>query len=68
MVTGLTHSVSKEELLRISGSIPKLTIVTGDEDHLVRPSMSHEFKKRMPEAELVECQGTEHGAHAQRRR
>ena len=68
MVAGLTHSVSKEKLRKISGSIPKVTIVTGDEDHLVRPSMSHALKKSMPEAELVEWEGTGHGVHAQRRR
>ncbi len=68
MVAGLTHSVSQEGLRKISGSIGKVTIVTGDDDHLVRPSMSRALKASMPEAELVEWQGTGHGIHVQRRR
>lgn len=68
MAAGLTHSVSREGLGQISASIPTVTIVTGDEDNLVRPSMSRALKACMPEAELVEWSGTGHGIHIQRRR
>lgn len=65
MAAGLTHHVSKEKLSRISKSIGRVSIVTGDEDHLVRPRMSREIKEAMGEAELVEWKGTGHGIHAQ---
>lgn len=68
MAAGLTHYVSKAQLGKISASIPKVTIVTGDDDHLVRPRMSRALKAAMPEAELVEWEGTGHGIHVQRRR
>jgi pimeloyl-ACP methyl ester carboxylesterase len=68
MAAGLTHRVTPEQLRTIGRSVPKVTIVTGDEDHLVRPWRSRELKRYMPEAELVEWTGTGHAIHLQRRK
>lgn len=51
----------------ISASIPKVLILTGDKDHLVRSSNSVYMKQHMPEAELVQWKDTGHGIHLQRR-
>lgn len=67
MAAALTHHVSPERLRHISRSIPKVLILTGDQDHLVRPSNSVYLKSHMPEAELVEWDHTGHGIHIQRR-
>lgn len=66
MSAGMTHYVKKERLRTISASIPKVLIVTGDQDHLVDPKNSRYMKACMPEAELVEWKGTGHGIHTQR--
>ncbi|KXN93319.1 Putative aminoacrylate hydrolase RutD [Leucoagaricus sp. SymC.cos] len=65
MWAGLAHYVDEAGLRKISASVPKVMIVTGDEDHLVRPKMSREMKRCMPEAELVEWSGTGHAVQAQ---
>lgn len=66
MAAGLTHSVSENRLREISRLIPKVVIVTGDEDHLVNPQRSKFIKANMPEAELIEFPGTGHGVQMQR--
>lgn len=65
MAAALTHNMSPERLSRISKSIPKVLILTGDEDHLVRPSNSVYLKQHMPGAELVQWEHTGHGIHVQ---
>ena len=65
MCAGLTHYVSPERLHKISQSIPKVVIVTGDEDHLVHPNNSKYLKDNMPEAEYVEFSNTGHAIHLQ---
>jgi pimeloyl-ACP methyl ester carboxylesterase len=65
MIAGLSHYVSPDRLKNISASVPKVTIVTGDSDHLVRPQNSQVLKQHMPEAELVLWEGTGHALHAQ---
>ncbi|PFH50315.1 hypothetical protein AMATHDRAFT_145432 [Amanita thiersii Skay4041] len=65
MIAGLTHYVSPERLRTISGMIPKVLIITGDEDNLVRPINSRRLKESMPEAELLEWPGTGHAIHLQ---
>ena len=65
MAAGLTHNVSPERLRHISKSIPKVLIITGDEDHLVRPDCSVHLKEQMPEAELIQWEHTGHGIHVQ---
>ena len=65
MAAAMTHNVSPERLRQISGSIPKVLIVTGDEDHLVDPANSRYMKEHMPEAELVEWTEAGHGIQVQ---
>ncbi|KAF8632422.1 hypothetical protein AX17_004863 [Amanita inopinata Kibby_2008] len=65
MAAGLTHHVSPDRLRTISGTIPKVTIVTGDNDNLVRPYNSMRLKESMPEAELVQWSDTGHAIHVQ---
>jgi len=62
----MTHRVSGDRLREISRLIPKVVIVTGDEDHLVNPQRSKFIKANMPEAELIEFSGTGHAIHIQR--
>jgi len=62
----ITHHVTPERLRKISASIPKVLIVTGDKDHLVDPRNSRYIKEHMPEAELVEWEETGHAIHIQR--
>ncbi|KAI0747963.1 alpha/beta-hydrolase [Daedaleopsis nitida] len=61
MAAAMTHHVSPERLRRISSTIPKVLIVTGDSDYLVDPANSHLIKEHMPEAELVVREGAAHG-------
>ena len=65
MYAGLTHHVSAESLRKISSSIPKVLIVTGDDDNLVNPSKSEYIKSCMPEAEFVLWAETGHALHMQ---
>ena len=67
MAAGLTHNVAPARLSSIAKSVPKVLILTGDKDHLVNPSNSHYLKQHMPEAELVEWEGTGHAIHLQRK-
>jgi pimeloyl-ACP methyl ester carboxylesterase len=68
MAAGLTHRVSGDRLGEISRLVPKVVIVTGDEDHLVNPQRSMFIKANMPEAELIKFSGTGHGILMQRTR
>ncbi|KAF9036923.1 alpha/beta-hydrolase [Hymenopellis radicata] len=67
MYAGLTHYVSPERLRKISSHIPKVVLVTGDDDHLVHASNTLRIKASMPEAELVQWSATGHGIHYQRK-
>ena len=69
MWAGLTHHVQPGRLAQISQTIPKVLILTGDEDHLVHPSNSAYLKKHMPEAEYIVWKNTGHivnGQHVER--
>jgi len=69
MWAGLTHHVQPERLAQISQTIPKVLILTGDEDHLVHTSNSAYLKKHMPEAEYIVWKDTGHivsGQHVER--
>ncbi|KAF8185160.1 alpha/beta-hydrolase [Pholiota molesta] len=79
MAAALTHSVSDARLAYIAANIPKIAIVTGDDDHLVRPAGSERIKRAMDaglgstdgerdrdRVELLRWSGTGHGIHAQR--
>jgi hypothetical protein len=48
MAAGLTHRVTAARLATIARTVPALTIVTGDEDHLVDPRNSEWMAKQMP--------------------
>jgi hypothetical protein len=67
MCAALTHHVRPSQLAQISSSIPKVVLLTGDEDCLVAPSNSLKLKQHMPEAELIQWKNTGHGVHWQRR-
>lgn len=65
MSAGITHHVSPERLRAISRNIPRITIVTGDNDNLVDPRNSEHLSKHMPEAHFEKWEGTGHGIHGQ---
>ncbi|KAI0637129.1 alpha/beta-hydrolase [Trametes polyzona] len=65
MAAALGHHVPPDRLRKISSSIPKVAIVTGDSDNLVDPSNSQLLKKHMPEAELIVREGAGHGINLQ---
>lgn len=60
MWAGFTHHVQAERLAQISKTIPKVVILTGDEDHLVWPTNSAYLKKHMAEAEYIKWKNTGH--------
>ena len=75
MAAALTHSVSPARLAQIARTIPKIALVTGDDDHLVRPVGSERIKAAMDaglkaddrtRVELLRWNETGHGIHAQR--
>jgi pimeloyl-ACP methyl ester carboxylesterase len=60
MWAGLTHRVDAKRLAQISNTTPKVLILTGDQDHLVKPTNSTYLSEHMPEAELVVWKDTGH--------
>ena len=68
MAAGLTHHVSPSRLAQISRTIPKILILTGDDDNLIRPSESVHLSKCMPQAEFVMWEGVGHAIHIQGRK
>jgi pimeloyl-ACP methyl ester carboxylesterase len=66
MCAGLTHHVSPSGLRTVSKSIPKILILTGDEDHLVSPRNSEYLASKMPEAEYDVWKETGHAITMQR--
>jgi len=62
---GITHRLTPARLRSIAASIPKVLIVTGDDDNLINPSNSRDLAARMPGSELVIWEGTGHALHAQ---
>jgi len=78
MAAALTHHVSPSRLAFIGARIPKIIIVTGDEDHLVAPEGSRRLWREMVSkqekdgkggqdlrVELVQWEGTGHSIHLQ---
>ncbi|KAF8589988.1 alpha/beta-hydrolase [Ramaria rubella] len=61
----IVHRVSTDRHHLIASSIPKILILTGDDDNLVNPTYSVELVNRLPGAELVCWRGTGHAVHAQ---
>ena len=76
MAAALTHHVSPSRLAYIAAHIPKIIIVTGDEDHLVAPEGSLRLWRDMASkqnkggqdlrVELVQWESTGHGIHVQK--
>ncbi|KAI6043044.1 Alpha/Beta hydrolase protein [Pisolithus marmoratus] len=60
MAAALTHRVSPDRLRNISASIPKVLILTGDEDVMVDPSESLFLRHNMPEAEYQRWKDSGH--------
>jgi len=65
MWAALFHYVSPDRLAMINDSIPKITILTGDNDHMVDPSNSFKLAAAMPNAEFIQWEETGHGVVAQ---
>jgi len=65
MWAALFHYVSPDRLAEINASIPKILILTGDNDHMVDPSNSFKLAAAMPDAEFVQWEETGHGIVAQ---
>lgn len=65
MSAATTHRITVDRHRLIATTIPKILIVTGDDDNLMHPGNSEELAKRMPEAELVVWQDTGHALIAQ---
>jgi pimeloyl-ACP methyl ester carboxylesterase len=68
MAAALTHNVSPTQLREVSRAIPKVLVLVGEEDHLVRVSNSFYIKEHMPEAEFVQWEKTGHGIPAQHKK
>ncbi|QRV90116.1 alpha/beta hydrolase family protein [Ceratobasidium sp. AG-Ba] len=67
MAAGLTHYVSAERLRQIAKDVPKIILVTGDEDNLVPPTRSEWIKECMgPQVELEKWDHTGHALQIQR--
>ncbi|KAG9088858.1 hypothetical protein FS749_001803 [Ceratobasidium sp. UAMH 11750] len=67
MAAGLTHYVSADRLRQIAKDVPKIVLVTGDEDNLVPPRCSEWIQKCMgPQVELVKWKHTGHALQIQR--
>ncbi|EOR00935.1 hypothetical protein E3P92_00369 [Wallemia ichthyophaga] len=66
MYAALGHSVSPARMKLIDHNIPKITIVSGDEDYLVDISCSVDLKKHLPSATYTVFENTGHGLIGQR--
>ncbi|CCA67531.1 related to alpha/beta hydrolase [Serendipita indica DSM 11827] len=56
-----SHHVTSDRLHKLGQSIPKIWIVTGDVDHLVKPVNSEFLHQHMPQAEYQVWKGVGHG-------
>ena len=65
MAAGTTHHCTPEKLRKIAESMPKIWILTGDEDNLIYPSNSFWLHKHMPEAEFEQWTHSGHGVISQ---
>ncbi|KAE8211687.1 hypothetical protein CF327_g4586 [Tilletia walkeri] len=61
-----THRVTNAQLAKINADISAISIVTGDEDHLVNPGNSIHLAKNMPKARLVQMKQSGHALPLQR--
>jgi len=65
MSAAITHSMTKDQCRQISQDVPKITIVTGDMDSLIRPQRSLEMSKLFPGSEYVLMKGGGHALSSQ---
>ncbi|PKI84114.1 hypothetical protein MVES1_002076 [Malassezia vespertilionis] len=65
IMAALTHNVSDEHLKHIDENIPRVRIITGDWDNLVRPSNSAHMAKVMSHADYQVWPGGGHALHVQ---
>ncbi|CAD6884001.1 unnamed protein product [Tilletia controversa] len=61
-----THGVTQSQLDRINREVPSISIVTGDDDHLVNPANSDYLAKYLDRARLVKMRETGHALPIQR--
>jgi len=61
----LTHHLPRERLARLNKMIPKICILTGDEDSLVDPTNSRYLHSVMSKSELVVWKDTGHAINIQ---
>ncbi|KAK0525335.1 hypothetical protein OC842_005532 [Tilletia horrida] len=61
-----THAVSRRQLERINADIPSITILTGDEDHLVNPANSEHLAKHLDRARFIKLTQSGHALPLQR--
>lgn len=66
MFAGLTHRVTPDRLRTIGMTIPKVLIITGDDDHLVHPYKSRYLAQHIPGSEFIEWKGVGHVLNMQR--
>ncbi|KAF8666608.1 Serine aminopeptidase, S33 [Rhizoctonia solani] len=67
MAAGLSHRVTPDRLRQIANDIPKIVLVTGDEDNLVPPQCSEWIKQCMgPNVKLEKWEQTGHALQIQR--
>ncbi|KAL7414141.1 alpha/beta-hydrolase [Mrakia frigida] len=64
-IAALTHHVSPARLQLIDDNVPKITILTGDDDNLVAPANSQFLAEVMRNAENVLWDRTGHAIHSQ---
>ncbi|CAE6410880.1 unnamed protein product [Rhizoctonia solani] len=67
MAAGLSHRVTPDRLRQIANDIPKIMLITGDEDNLVPPQCSEWIKQCMgPNVRLEKWERTGHALQIQR--
>jgi pimeloyl-ACP methyl ester carboxylesterase len=65
MWAALTHRVQPSRLAQVSKTIPKVVILTGEQDLLVSSSNSAYLKEHMPEAEYIVWKDSGHVVNSQ---
>ena len=66
MWAALTHRMSSSRLRSIALGVPRIVLLTGDDDNLVNPSNSRRLAAAMPGAELIVWPDTGHALQLQR--
>ncbi|KAK4048657.1 hypothetical protein OIV83_004627 [Microbotryomycetes sp. JL201] len=59
------HHVSQDRLLEIAETVPRIGIITGDQDNLVNPERSRDLHKDLPGSTLKVVKGAGHALPAQ---